>query len=91
MTTVKTPQDDGTRTGRKRKELFLYTLQTTYVVRGKVIFSEASVRLSMELRDTFCLGLAQGEEVISGGSKGGARNARPHLGPNSFIFMQFWG
>ena len=26
-----------------------------------------------------------------GGSKGGARDARPPLGPNSFIFMQFSG
>ena len=27
--------------------------------------------------------------IVSGGSKGGARNTRPPGGPNSFIFMQF--
>ena len=28
-------------------------------------------------------------DIVSGGSKGGARDARPPGGPNSFNFMQF--
>ena len=31
------------------------------------------------------------EKKRSGGSKGGARDARPPGGPNSFNFMQFFG
>ena len=39
--------------------------------------------------------MAEGYPILTllriGGSKGGARDVRPSLGPNSFIFMQFLG